>query len=309
VIALSGVVRMTRGLAPERPQRLAGVGAMLGAAVVVEYPLALCALGIAAYAVARLPRRALPWIARGSLAPAGVLAWYQAAAFGGPLRLAYEFSTLPFRGSGLFMGLAAFDAAALHGILFSAYRGLFYGAPWLLLSVPGALLWWRRGAHAEVLLCAGLALAFLWLNASLADWHGFWGMGPRHLIPIVPWLVVLASGVFAPPAAARGRRWPVRLVAGVLVAYSALGMLAGTAVKPEVPIHVRRPFLDFHYPQLRAGQVAISTQTFDMKSPVQGGPPAAWNLGQLLGLEGALSLAPLAGWCATWSALLARRAR
>ena len=276
-------------------RRLGAVGFLLGAAVAVEYPAALGAAPIAIYAVAIAPwRRVVLGLAAGAAVPVIVLATYHALAFGGPLTLPYEFSTQKHRHLGWFMGLGKPDIAVLGKITFSSYRGLFYAAPWLLCAVPGGIAWWRSGHRAEVGVCVAIIVLFLWLNASLVDWQGGWAMGPRYLVPAIPFLVVLAAGVLrgAPPR-------PVAAALALAIALSAVLALVGTAVKPEVPVHVRRPFQDYLVPRFARGELGVSTQSIDMPDHPDRGTRQAWNLGHALGLDGLAALFPLlAAWCA-----------
>jgi hypothetical protein len=293
-------------------RRLVAVGALLGGAVVVEYTAALAALPIAAYALAVAPwRRAVVAIGLGALGPALVLAAYHAAAFGGPLTLPYEFSTQKHRHMGWFMGLGTPDLGVLGSITFSAYRGLFYATPWLLLAVPGAVRWWRHGRRAEVGVCAAVIVLFLWLNASLVDWQGGWAMGPRYLIPAIPFLVVLAAGVVLPaPGVDRRARTVAAVALGVLVAGSAVVMLAGVSVRPEVDVRIQRP-IGFVLDHFARGELGISTQSIDMITGNPNGPVQAWNLGHRIGLTGHASLVPLVAlWaaCAVWLGIALRRA-
>lgn len=284
-----------RHAGPPGPGLLLGAGALLGAAVTVEYPAALAALPLCVYAAAfvrPLPR--LGWLVLGMAGPGLALAVYHAAVFGSPFALPYEFSTQPHRSQGFFMGLGVPRWEALKHILFTQYRGLFHTAPWLLLAVPGAALMARRpGLRAEVAVCAAVTLLFVWLNASLVDWQGGWAMGPRYLIPAIPFLAVLAAGTALATPARRGLRVTAYLGFAALTAYSAFHMLVGAAVKPEVPVHILRPFGGFLLERFYAGQLAINTQSIDSIAPSPTGERFAWNLGELMGLHGLASLAPL----------------
>jgi hypothetical protein len=293
--------------------RFAAVGALLGLAVVVEYPAALAAIPIFVYAM-----RGAPWktvvigTALGAAIPAVVLAWYHTAAFGGPLTLPYEFSTQKHRHMGWFMGLGVPDLDVAWQILGSSYRGLFYSAPWLLLCVPGAVRLWRAGFREVVVACSAIVVLFVWLNASLVDWQGGWAMGPRYLIPAIPFMVVLAAGVVLPPrrAVARGLRIAGAATLGIALAFSTYMMVVGTSVKPEVPVHVRRPFQDYLLPRFSRGELAVSTQSIDMPSHPDRAPRQAFNVGHTLGLRGRVSLVPLAlAWlaCTVWIVLAIRR--
>jgi hypothetical protein len=87
-------------------------------------------------------------------------------------------------------------------------------------------------------------------------------------------------------------------------------MLVGTAVKPEVPRAVERPFTEFLFPRFFAGELAVNTQSIDFYTGRGWTRRFAWNAGQLLGLEGLVTLAPLALWLVAlggWLAFLERR--
>jgi hypothetical protein len=301
------LVRIRRGVDLPSRARLIAVGALGGWAIVVEYPAAMAAIVIGAYAVVTVRPRHLVWILVGGLGPALVLAWYHTAAFGGPLHLPYDFSTQGNRRQGFFMGIGAPAPGALLSILITPFRGLFYSAPWLLLAAPGGVLLWRRGGRAETIVCAAIAVLFVWMNASLVDWDGGWAMGPRYIIPCIPFLVVLVAGCLMPPVVRASRA--ARVAIALLVGYSAFLMFAGAAVQPEVDCAIKAPIADFILPHLARGDVAASDQSIDMISRARDGSRYAWNLGQQLGLGGLVSLAPLVAWSGALTWLLVRRAR
>jgi hypothetical protein len=274
-------------LAARRARPLAGL--LLGASVTVEYPALLAVLVLLAYAVWRERRPGpLLGLAGGLLVPLALLAAYHAVAFGSPLSLPYDYSTQPHRHAGFFMGLGAPSPAALWGILFSPYRGLFFSAPWLLLAVPGVfVLLRRRETRAEGFVCAGVALLLLWLNASLVDWEGGSALGPRYLVPALPFLAVCAAGVLRP---VRPASWAGMAVLAA-IAFSVALMLAGTSVQPEVSKEIARPWSEVVWPQLAAGHLAVNRASFDDYLP--GKERRAWNLGMRAGLTGLASLLPL----------------
>jgi hypothetical protein len=241
------------------------------------------------------PLSRLGWLVLGMAGPGLALAAYHAVVFGSPFALPYDFSTQPHRGQGFFMGLGVPQWAALQHILITDYRGLFYSAPWLLLAVPGAVIMARRPRlRAEAAVCIAVALLFVWLNASLVDWQGGWAMGARYLIPAIPFLAVLAAGVALWSPAGRGLRIGAMLGLAALVGWSVFHMLVGTAVKPEVPVHIRRPFAQFLLARFYRGELAVNTQSIDAVAPSRTGERFAWNLGELAGLDGLASLVPLA---------------
>ncbi|HTE54983.1 MAG TPA: hypothetical protein VK698_29220 [Kofleriaceae bacterium] len=290
------------GRLPAR-RALVAAGAALGASVMADYPAALCAIAVAVYAAVRCRRR-VGWLVLGGALPVALLAAYHASVFGGPLHLPYEHSLMRYRHQGFFMGLGRPDAVVLFNILVSPFRGLLFSAPWLLLAVPGAVRMWRTH-RAEAALCAAVPLLYLWMNGSMVDPYGGWAVGPRFLVPALPFAAALAGFALVPPASRRVGR----VLAGgaaALIAYSALMMLATTAVKPELPVAIAYPFGDFLLPSLAGGQLAINQQGIDMAAWALDGPPRAWNLGQLLGLDGLASLAPLGAAAALAGLWLAR---
>ena len=267
-------------------------GLLLGLACMVEYQALLGAVAIGVLALRHGLRGGLA-LCVGALPPLLVLAFYHWQAFGAPWTLAYEYSTMPFRHQGFFMGLGIPDLAVLREITIGPYRGLFYSSPWLLLALPGLLLWLRHGRASGALSAAAVVLLYLWMNASLVDWQGGWTYGPRFLVPSLPFLALLVGGLGA-------LRWQSRVLAGVMGSIMALALcwsfgatLVATAVNPQTPLGIKQPFSDYLLPQWQADRIALAKQGIDMKWPRAEAPAASWNAGQRLGFDGRVSLAPL----------------
>jgi hypothetical protein len=275
---------------PPGTGRLAGVGALLGAAITVEYPAALAVAVIALYAASFVrPWHRLGYAAAGAMVPLFALAAYHTVAFGSPLTLPYTFSTDAPRRQGAFFGFGPPRPRVLYAILLSPYRGLFYSAPWLLLAMPGAVRLWRGGRfRAEAGVAVAVTLAYVLLNAGLNDWHGGWGTGPRHLVPVLPFLALAAGGIMTGRTPSRAERAAYALAVGI----SAALMLVATSVQPEVPRWFARPFQDHLFPAFVEGRLAINT--LPMHTGTVHERREAWNAGELLGLEGRATLLPLA---------------
>jgi hypothetical protein len=282
-------------------------GLLLGGAVCVDYTSVIPVIAVLGYALARLGPRGTLGLIAGGLPAALALGAYHAAAFGHPLALPYQFVLQEHRRMGWFMGIAAPDPQVIGALLVGPYRGLFYGSPWLIAGVPGLVVLARRGFRAEAVTAGAIVVAYLLLNAGLVDWHGGWAMGPRYLIPAIPFLALGAMGlVLAWPAGSAARR-AVAWVGGAAVAVSITLMLMGTAVRPDVPLTIARPFTQFVIPSFWHGRVARSNHRIDGEGV--SGVRAAWNLGHLVGLERLPSLLPLAVWVALTGWWLARASR
>jgi hypothetical protein len=283
LFAAFAVLLAARRGAGATPAALVAAGVAAGSAVAAEYQVVLLVslLGLYALSAAR-PVRTAAWFAAGVAGPIAALMAYHTVVFGGPFTTGFVHEALPYwqekYGSG-FYGIGLPHRTALWQLTFGWYRGLFLQAPWLLLAVPGTVALVRRGWWAEAALAVLALAAMLCLNAALHSWEGGWTMGARYLVPAVPF-VAFAS------AFATGRA--ARTVATGLIAVSVFVMLTGAAVMPEVPVIFLDPLRMFLLPRFFAGDLAVANPA-----------GSAWNVGQLMGLPGLWSLAPLA---ALWAA-------
>ena len=290
--SFSVLLRHRRGPAMSAPVALLCAGVAAGVAGVADYPAFLCAAFLGLYLLGgAAPVASAAWFTVGMALPVGALLAYHDAAFGSPLSTGFAHEALPFwrekYGAG-FYGISIPRLDAIVQLTVGGRRGLFYGAPWLLLALPGlwSLIRDRRWV-AEAGLVVAILLTLLALNAGLHSWDGGWTMGARYLIPAIPFLAFASAFV---PARLR---WPLGLV---LVPPSILFMLAGTAVMPEVPVFVLRPLPDFLLPYFFAGKLSVADPRGE-----------AFNLGEALGgLEGLRSLVPLLVlWCVAGAGLVA----
>ena len=82
----------------------------------------------------------------------------------------------------------------LYGNLLSPGKSVFIYAPPLILALFGSFpfiarhKWWA-------LPCAGIPLLYLIVYSSTADWYGGDSWGPRHLVPAVPLLLIMAAPI------------------------------------------------------------------------------------------------------------------
>jgi hypothetical protein len=195
-------------------------GVLAGAAVTVEYPLALAALALGLYAIS-----AGNWLRRGIAYAGGVLIGvspllaYNTWAFGSPLHFPYE-DALPIAGNPSnergFFGIAWPDAETAIRLLFGE-RGLIVITPIVLCALAALVPLYRRGWRREAVLIGGLSLAFLVYNAGYDVPFGGDSPGPRFLIAVLPFLAV--------PLALSYALWPrVTVTVALISAFYAVGV-------------------------------------------------------------------------------------
>ncbi len=257
--------------------RAFGLGLLLAFSIVIEYPSVIAVMIIGAYALVRfLSHRAfvksLFFFLGGILPGLGLMA-YNNAVFGGPFDLGYAYSELWLdqHQSG-FMSLSSFQLEALWGIFFSGYRGLFFLSPWLLTSVVGFYFWWRERIERPALwISLAISILFVVFNASSVMWWGGFAIGPRYLLPALPFLAIPV--IFTLLCFRKIAWFKVLFTLSLLWSFLATwGLaLAGQAFPSDA---IREPFFEYAIPAWSQGDVAR-------------------NFGYLLNLRGAWSLLPL----------------
>jgi hypothetical protein len=246
------------------PARLLAIGLLLGYSVITEYPSVLIAGILGLYTLFNLYRlgrwRQIGWVMLAAGLVAAGLMVYNTAVFGGPLKLGYSESTLwqTQHQTGI-MSLTLPHGEALWGITFGVFRGLFFLAPWLLLCIPGFWLWWRTGEYRpEFWVALTSVLAFLLFNASSIMWWGGFAVGPRYLLPALPFMVLPIAFVLR---AWSGRRGLIALLA-LLLGWSMVATWGLTLAEQAFPSDsIRNPLVDFAWPNWQIGNIARNVGT------------------------------------------------
>lgn len=210
-------------------------GLLVGAAVAVEYQLAIVGIALAVFLAARARRSLLPY-ALGGLPAVCFLLAYQWALLGSPFASTYSQKPAHQQASPLVTGVP--DPGQALEILFGS-RGILLFTP-----IVGAGVWglWRLARAAgplrdDALVGLPVLLGFFLLQAG---WPNPWGgemPGPRYMIPAMPFLAV---GIAAAWSASR------RIVSALLLvsAFSMTWPLVARHLVPDGGFLVRAQLAD-----------------------------------------------------------------
>jgi hypothetical protein len=251
-------------------------GFCAGWAAITEYPTTLLVAMVVAWGggiVIRNGFRVGPRLVKllglatlGAVVPLGLGMAYHQAAFGGPLTTGYAFIQNAFFASihhkGL-MGVSLPTWDGLGGTLFSAARGLFYFSPYLLLWPVGAWVLARRGRLLEGVVILVTGLLYAAFAAGFGYWQGGWSLGPRHLVPAVP-VMLLGFAVALGAWERSGTPW-VRLVASGwrgAVAWGVVVVGLACVTHSGYPEELAHPFFQMTLPLLVDGRFPHSVGTF-----------------------------------------------
>jgi hypothetical protein len=271
------------------PRWTLAAGLMLGYSLISEYPTILIAGAIFLYIILTLPQRR--WLVAFVLAgvPPGLLMMaYNWSIFHTLLPVGYKYSELytDLHSVG-FLSLTYPHSGALWGITFGSFRGLFYVSPVLLLAVVGLGMWWRMSRlRAEWAVCLWVTVSFFLFNGSSVMWQGGYAIGPRYLVPMLPFLT-MGLGAFA---AHWGRLLWARGLTAFLTVWSVVVIWAETLGGQNFPDWSPSPLFNYSLPNLVANDIAR-------------------NLGMALGLGGWSSLIPLCGFVLLVMVILTRQLR
>jgi hypothetical protein len=140
----------------------------------------------------------------------------------------------------------------LWGLLLGTYRGLFYLSPFLLFSVYGFVLFFRR--YPKEAIWFSLTFLFMLLLFSIhIGWFGGGAYGPRYLLSVIPFLVIPVGILLDTPSIAKNR-WFQIIFFSTLV-YSIFAITTGAITNPTPPMWPQNPFLEYNLKLLIEGNL------------------------------------------------------
>jgi len=191
-------------------------GLAAGAAVLAEYQTAAIAVAVGLYVLVRGARPVAAYVA-GLVPGVAALLVYDALAFGSPWHLSYRYVAIKEQQTGFF----GIGAPHLHSTweVFGGSSGLLVVSPVLVAAAYGLVLL-ARTRPLEVGVCALVGIFFLLLACGYFAPYGGTVLGPRFVVPALPFLAVGLGPAFA--------RRP--FVTGLLTVASTLAVVALTLV-------------------------------------------------------------------------------
>jgi len=270
------------------------LGLAAGWATVTEYPAAPASSMLALFALWQVWGRgvAARWrvvagVGLGAAICVIVLLCYLHSAFGTfrPSYSYYDPNSFTFMQRQGYMGLTYPHPDRLLKILFGCSRGLFFASPVLVFAVWGL---WRLGKEnvhrAAAFLAAAIVSYYFLFNASFYWWKAGLSFGPRYAGASFPLLCVGLAMAWARAT----RAWRRVLIAtGLWGMFIALMVVSTTS---QLPMQDSCPIAHMVWPAFWSGQVALNRESMLLASE---GKYGAFNLGQLMGLHGLVSLIPL----------------
>lgn len=291
-------------------------GLAAGWATVTEYPAAPASALLAFLALSQAwPRgnsarwRVTAGVGVGAVICIIVLLGYLHAAFGSfrPSYSYYDPNSFSFMQQRGYMGLTYPHPDRLLKLLFGCSRGLFFASP-VMLAAPVGLWWLWKGKtySAAALVAAAIASYYFLFNASFYWWKSGLSFGPRYTGATFPLLCIGLAVTWQRATPAWRRVLMAFALGSVFVA------LMAVSTTSELSMEDRCPLLHTTWPAFWSGQMALNRVS--MLTVAEAGSSqqyGAFNLGQLLGLDGLASLIPLlAAWgfaAALWVRMNRRR--
>lgn len=266
-------------------------GLLAGYAVITEYPNMFVWLALFVYVIILFSynKKHIGFFIIGSLIPAIILLIYNYLCYGNPIHFSY-FSYFVYNANiqpGLKETVKTISFPKLtifYKITFDPYRGIFYYCPFLLTFFPGIYFFLKKkGISKEFLFLIVVVAYFFVFNASYQFWFGGWSLGPRHLVSVLPFMVLLSSFFI--------KQFPKITTFTVLLSF--FSMIMAVSVTPETPSdRYRNPVIEFYLKNFFNSNLSLNKLPI-FTSNIFGDKFNSFNLGSILHLPSVLSLVPL----------------
>ncbi len=262
------------------------IGLLLGLALISEYPTTFIILALLFYYFSILLRnpifrhyRFIGLTILGGAIPVVLQLVYNKLCFGNIFSTGYSYLSDPYfdlsMGQGL-MGIHWPNLRVLFYMTFHPTMGLFWQSPVLLLSIIGAyFILIDRRYRFEALLVMGIIGSYLVIMSGYYMWWGGSSLGPRHIIPVLPFFCILL--IFVP----KRLTWMLVVLSLVSIGQMLIAAASDVQVNPTMVLNIRSlGFFDYSH-----------IYDYCLKQLEEGN--FAWNLGnRLLGLKSWSSLIP-----------------
>jgi len=258
------------------PWLRAGLGGfLLGLAAITEYPVIIAGFAIFVFSlVVRKQRAPMLLTVAAGLVP--VFAWlaYNKACFDSPFSLGYSHLDNPgfaaVHKSGL-LGVGLPNIVAFAGSIFGPKRGLLFFSPVCIFGFIGFFHLWKAGWKQIAIIAGIVCLVFLWIASSFGYWIGGDVVGPRHLTPLIPFLMIPMAAFLESTSRGRSKTGMILFTATAAVS---IGMTATSSI----------PFPFFFTPLVNPFR--------DMALALWSDGIFPYNPGRFLGLKGIYSAIP-----------------
>ncbi len=229
-----------------RPMSDFGAGALIGLAVLSEYPSALPGATLIVCAIPALRFAGLLRVIGGGLPFALVLAVYNRLAFGSIFSLSSGFESdahlRELATRGLF-GIGLPSPEIFTSLLLDPSRGLFVISPVLLFAFAGIARARKALSRAGFIALLAVPAIILLTFAGYPNWFGGRTVGARYLVALLPFLALLIA--FAVET----------VTEAVMLGASAGAVAVMSLVFPFIPTGYAVPWASFSWPLLRDGCV------------------------------------------------------
>lgn len=273
-------------------------GLAAGWATVTEYPAAPASAALAFLALSQAwPRgvsarwRVAAGVGLGAAICVVALMSYLHAAFGSfrPSYAYYDPNSFSFMQQRGYLGLTYPHPDRLLKLLFGCARGLFFASPVMLAAPMGQwLLWKERSNRAAALVAVAIAAYYFLFNSSFYWWKAGMAFGPRYAGASIPLLCLGLPAVWQRSTTMWRRVLLGPAFCSVFIALMVISTTSQLSMQDSCPI-VHSTWHAFW-----SGQMALNHDSMlTVAEAGSSGEYGAFNLGQLLGLHGLVSLIPL----------------